>query len=66
MDEETIKNITTLFYQQSRDLARKYGGLGFGLALTNKIFELHNFKLIIESKINEGTKIGFKVHISEN
>lgn len=66
MDNETINNIFRLFYQHSKDLSRKYGGLGFGLSLTNKILELHNFKLIIESKINEGTKIGFKAPISEN
>ncbi|MCX8058954.1 MAG: HAMP domain-containing histidine kinase [Spirochaetes bacterium] len=66
MDEETINNIFKLFYQHSKDLSRKYGGLGFGLSLTKKILELHNFKLIIESKLNEGTKIGFKANISKD
>lgn len=38
--------------------AKFIGGFGMGLALVSKIFELHKATMDIESKVNEGTRIG--------
>lgn len=52
-----IKNITTPFYRGSNaDLST---GHGLGLSISNKIINLHNGKLFIESSKNEGATFKF-------
>jgi len=48
-----LKNITEKFFRVHKN--RWNNSLGLGLFLVNKITNLHNFKLKIESKINEGS-----------
>jgi len=38
-------------------------GTGLGLAIANKIMELHNSKLNVASKVNEGTTFSFSLPI---
>lgn len=54
---EEISRITEAFYMVDKSRARKEGGAGIGMALCQKIINLHNAKWEIESKLEEGTQI---------
>jgi signal transduction histidine kinase len=53
ISENDLKNITEKFFRVHKN--RWNNSLGLGLFLVNKTTNLHNFKLKIESKINEGS-----------
>lgn len=53
--EEEIGRITEAFYMVDKSRSRKEGGAGIGMALCQKIINLHNGRLRIESKVGEGT-----------
>ena len=54
---EEIPKITEAFYMVDKSRSRKAGGIGMGLALCQKIAEIHNARLEIESVVGKGTKI---------
>ena len=41
--------------------SRKAHGAGIGLALCDRILKLHNSRLDIQSKLNEGTTVKFTI-----
>ena len=51
MDEEVFKNINKMFY------TTKKNGTGIGLPLSNEIIKLHNGKINLYSKKDEGTTV---------
>ncbi len=53
ISEKDLENITSKFYRVRNN--RWNNSLGLGLFLVNNISNLHNFKLIIKSKINKGS-----------
>ncbi|HFB53623.1 MAG TPA: sensor histidine kinase [Sulfurimonas autotrophica] len=53
ISEKDLQNITEKFYRVQQQ--RWNNSLGLGLFLVNKILNLHNFKLKIESKQNSGS-----------
>ncbi len=53
ISEKDLQNITNKFYRAQSN--RWNNSLGLGLFLVNNIVNLHNFKLIIKSKVNEGS-----------
>ncbi|HEV8082172.1 MAG TPA: ATP-binding protein [Chitinophagaceae bacterium] len=53
--ENELPHVTETFYRA--DNARSYSGSGIGLALADKIINLHGAKLTINSKINKGTEV---------
>lgn len=68
IEANEIDKITEAFYMVDKSRARKEGGAGIGMTLCKKIAEVHNAKLIIESKVGKGTKviIRFNKLASEN
>jgi len=54
--EEEIEKIIEPFYQYNRKFYEQQGG-GLGLAIVNKIVNIFNGELTIESKIDIGTKV---------
>lgn len=54
---EEISRITEAFYMVDKSRSRKEGGAGIGMALCQKIIQLHNGTLVVESKLGEGTVI---------
>lgn len=48
-----MKHIFEIFYQG--DASRNQQGFGLGLALCQKIATLHNSRLCVESKLQEGS-----------
>lgn len=61
MDREKIKLIFESFKQLEEGNTRKYGGLGLGLTVAQRILEYYNKTLVIESSPNKGTKISFSL-----
>ena len=61
MDSEKIKLIFESFKQLEEGNTRKYGGLGLGLTVAQRILEYYGKFLGIDSQPNEGTKIVFSL-----
>lgn len=59
--KEEMENIMEPFYMVDKSRARSQGGAGLGLALSQKIAELHNAKIDISSAVNEGTTVTLKI-----
>jgi len=57
MEESELTKITEPFYRIDKSRSRADGGVGLGLALCNRICEIHGARLEIESKPGAGTKI---------
>jgi signal transduction histidine kinase len=55
--ENDLKLIFEPFYRADRSRSRETGGFGLGLSISKKIIDAHNGKIIIHSKINEGTTV---------
>lgn len=53
---EHIYRLTERFYRVNEDLSRQRQGTGLGLSIVKHILNRHQGELIIESKINEGSK----------
>ena len=51
-----IYRLTERFYRVNEDLSRQRQGTGLGLSIVKHILNRHQGELIIESKINEGSK----------
>lgn len=51
MDKDTLKKVSEVFF------TTKQNGTGIGLAFSKEVIELHKGKMIINSKLNEGTEI---------
>ncbi len=57
--EEEQRNVVKAFYMIDKSRARSRNGAGLGLALCAEILQLHGSRLEIESRMGEGTCIGF-------
>lgn len=55
MSQDEKSKILEPFYRVDKARNRKYGGMGLGMYICSEIIKSHEGKLIIESKINEGT-----------
>lgn len=63
--EEELSRITEAFYMVDKSRARKEGGAGLGLALCQKILELHQASWQIENEDNIGLKVTVRFGIPE-
>lgn len=57
--EEELHRITEAFFMVDKSRARAQHGAGLGLAIGNKIAQLHGSELHFESKLGEGTTVWF-------
>ena len=60
---EEIARITEAFYMVDKSRSRKEGGAGIGMALCQKIINLHGGELKIDSRLGEGTVM--RLHFPE-
>lgn len=63
IDEKLFPKLFVIF--QRLNNAAEYPGTGIGLAIAKKIVDLHNGKIWIESKLNEGSVFYFTIPKSE-
>jgi len=57
MDDETKSKFLKPYFTTSS----QYGGSGIGTIIMQKVTELHKGRIIVESKVNEGTTITFAI-----
>lgn len=57
MDKEFLDNIFKKFSQEDKNVTRKFGGTGLGMAITKELVELMHGKITVESTKNIGTTI---------
>ena len=55
--EEDLKRVTEAFYMVDKSRSRVKGSVGLGLALCQKIADIHGFQLEITSHLSKGTII---------
>ena len=56
-----IKEIFEPFHQLDGSATRRYEGTGLGLAMAQRIIDAHSSKIIVRSKVGEGSYFGFKL-----
>jgi two-component system OmpR family sensor kinase len=61
ISEEKINEIFVPFHQIDGSSTRKFGGVGLGLALVNKILIVHKSKLTVHSEIGIGSRFDFSL-----
>ncbi|MFA6569945.1 MAG: ATP-binding protein [Bacteroidota bacterium] len=55
MDEEDLNHIFDRFYRVDKARSSDIQGIGLGLSIVNWIIEAHRGKILVNSKLNEGT-----------
>ena len=63
ISEEHLAVITNRFVRVNKVRSRKEGGTGLGLSIVQKLMELHEGKLFIESQLGAGTTFGLEFPI---
>jgi two-component system phosphate regulon sensor histidine kinase PhoR len=62
---EHIKRVTERFYRVDTSRSRALGGTGLGLSIVKHIVERHRGRLIIDSKVGEGTNVHILLPIAD-
>ncbi|SNS09569.1 Signal transduction histidine kinase [Belliella buryatensis] len=62
ISKEKEKIIFEAFAQEDSSTTRKYGGTGLGLTICNKLLELMDSKLELETKLGEGSRFYFTIN----
>ena len=65
ISDEDAKRIVDRFYRVDLSRTKATGGTGLGLAIVKRIVEIHNGKIEIDSKMNEGTEISIVLPIEK-
>ncbi|MCF8241967.1 MAG: HAMP domain-containing histidine kinase [Melioribacteraceae bacterium] len=61
ISKDNLPFIFDRYHKNKRTSDQKNKGLGLGLAIVNKILELHNVKIIVESEEGKGTTFSFEM-----
>jgi len=61
--DEDLPHIFERFYRVEKSRDRNKGGAGLGLAIAQKILELHGSDLTVESTVGEGTTFAFELPV---
>lgn len=59
--EEDIDRIFERFYRVDKARSKAVGGTGLGLAIVKHIIEAHNSKILVQSKLGEGSQFSFRL-----
>ncbi|MBT3388822.1 MAG: hypothetical protein HN413_00270 [Chloroflexi bacterium] len=65
ISKEHISEIFEPFHQVDGSSTRRYGGTGLGLAMSQQIITGHGSKIIVHSKVGEGSYFEFSLPIAE-
>jgi len=59
--DEDLNRIFERFYRVDKARSRAVGGTGLGLAIVKHIIEAHNSKIMVQSRLKEGSTFSFKL-----
>jgi signal transduction histidine kinase len=65
IDPQIQKKIFDAFVQEDISTTKKFGGVGLGLTISNKLLELMNSNLRLTSKVDEGSEFYFDIDFKE-
>ena len=65
ISEEYQKRIFENFSQGSKDINRKYGGTGIGLAIVNKLVQVMGGEIKVESELGRGSVFSFELKLEK-
>ena len=65
ISDEDAKRIFDRFYRVDLSRTKATGGTGLGRAIVKRIVEIHNGKIEVDSKMNEGTEISIVLPIGD-
>ncbi|NDF48078.1 MAG: ATP-binding protein [Nitrosopumilaceae archaeon] len=65
MSKQQLDNLFKKFYQSDTSLARKKGGSGLGLYISEQLVKLHGGKIWAESELGKGTTFYFSIPIEK-
>lgn len=63
IEEKELDRITESFYMIDRSRSKSKGGYGIGLAICEKIAELHHTNLRFKSKVGKGTTVSLELEV---
>lgn len=66
MCKKDIQHAMQPFYMADKSRSRAKGGAGLGLSIVQKILDLHQTTLQIESTINQGTTVQFTLEVANH
>ncbi|RSK38669.1 tetratricopeptide repeat-containing hybrid sensor histidine kinase/response regulator [Mangrovimonas spongiae] len=68
IEQDRLEKIFKSFEQAYSDTTRKFGGTGLGLSISQKLVELHNGKIWVESEKGKGSQFHFMIpyNVAEN
>lgn len=61
--EQSLERITEPFYMEDKSRSRGQGGAGLGLALSKRIAEMHQTRLVFDSAVGCGTTVSIKLKL---
>ncbi|RYE31450.1 MAG: PAS domain S-box protein [Sphingobacteriaceae bacterium] len=64
--QDKLQLIFEAYSQASADTTRKYGGTGLGLTITQKLIELHQSVIKVESEPGKGSEFYFEISFKRN
>lgn len=64
ISDDDIKYVFERFYRVDKSRSREIGGVGLGLSIVKWIVDIHEGKINIKSKINDGTKMIIDIPLS--
>ncbi|MEA3354710.1 MAG: transporter substrate-binding domain-containing protein [Campylobacterota bacterium] len=66
LSKEQIEKLFTPFSQADESTTRRFGGTGLGLSISKELVELMDGKILVKSKLNEGTSFIFEVILKKS
>lgn len=64
IEKEKIDKIFKPLTQLDPSTTREYGGTGMGLTIVKRVIELHGGKILVKSKVGEGSEFSFTLKVA--